>query len=63
MKVKIKEYFGELPCWLTVDRVYDAQSRSEHTFILDSDDEGCCWTCLFHNCPNLNGGSWEIVNE
>ena len=62
MKVKIKSFNGELPEYFTIDKVYEAKHRSELTFLVE-DDEGCLWTCLFDNCPNLNGGSWEIVNE
>lgn len=62
MKVKIKSFNGELSEWFTVDKIYDAQSRSEHTFLVE-DDEGDLWVCLLNNCPNLNGGSWEVVSE
>ena len=60
MKVKIKSFNGELPEYLTQSKVYDANQRSEFTFFIE-DDEGCIWMCIFNNCPNLNGGSWEIV--
>ena len=60
MKVKIKSFNGELPDYFKVDKVYDANQRSEFTFFID-DDEGCIWMCIFNNCPNLNGGSLEIV--
>ena len=60
MKVKIKNFVGELPEYFTIDKAYDAKHRSEHTFFLD-DDEGYRLLCLYNNCPNLNGGSWEIV--
>lgn len=59
MKVKIKSYYGELPSYLSECKVYNATHRSEFTFLVE-DDEGCLWTCLFDNCPNLNGGSWEM---
>ena len=62
MKVKIKSFNGELPEYFTIDKVYEAKHRSEHTFFLD-DDEGYMLLCLYDNCPNLNGGSWEVVNE
>ena len=62
MKVKIKSFNGELPSYLSECKVYNASHRSEFTFILE-DDEGCLWMCLFNNCPNLNGGSWEVVSE
>ena len=60
MKVKIKSFNDELPDYFKVDKVYDANQRSEFTFFIE-DDEGCIWMCIFNNCPNLNGGSWEIV--
>ena len=61
MKVKIKSFNGELPEYLTQGKVYNASQRSEFTFFIE-DDEGYVWMCLFDNCPNLNGGSWEIVD-
>lgn len=60
MKVKIKNFNGELPEYFTIDKAYGAKHRSEHTFFLD-DDEGYRLMCLYDNCPNLNGGSWELV--
>ena len=60
MKVKIKSFNGELPYYLTAGKAYEVNQRSDYTFILE-DDEGSLWMCLFDNCPNLNGGSWEIV--
>lgn len=60
MKVKIKSFNGELPNYLNEENIYKAVQSSDYTFILE-DDEGCLWMCLFNNCPNLNGGSWEIV--
>lgn len=60
MKVKIKSFNGELPEYLTQGKAYNASQRSEFTFFIE-DDEHCVWMCLFDNCPNLNGGSWEIV--
>ena len=62
MKVKIKSFNGELPSYFNKEKIYEANQRSDYTFILE-DDEGCLWMCLFNNCPNLNGGSWEVVNE
>lgn len=60
MKIKIKSFNGELPDYFTIDKVYEAKHRSEFTFLVE-DDEGCLWMCLYDNCPNLNGGSWEEV--
>lgn len=60
MKVKIKSFNGELPSYLAVGKTYDAAIRSDYTFFLE-DDDGCLWMCLFDNCPNLNGGSWVVV--
>ena len=62
MKVKIKSFNDELPSYFNKENIYKANQRSDYTFILE-DDEGCLWMCLFNNCPNLNGGSWEVVNE
>lgn len=60
MKVRIKSFNGELPDYLNEENIYKADQRSDYTFILE-DDEGCLWMCLFNNCPNLNGGSWEVI--
>ena len=60
MKIKIKSFNGEFPDHFTLDKVYEAKHRSENTFFLD-DGEGYRWLCLYENCPNLNGGSWEVV--
>ena len=62
MKIRIKNYNGELPSYFNKEKIYKANQRSDYTFILE-DDEGCLWMCLFDNCPNLNGGSWEVVSE
>ena len=62
MKIMIKSFNGELPEYFTIDKIYECKPRSEHTFFLD-DDEGYRLLCLYDNCPNLNGGSWEVVNE
>ena len=62
MKVMIKSFIGELPEYFTIDKIYECKPRSEHTFFLE-DDEGYVLLCLFSYCPNLNGGSWEVVNE
>jgi hypothetical protein len=60
MKVRIKSFNGELPNYLNEENIYRIDKSSDYTFILE-DDEGCLWMCLFNNCPNLNGGSWEVV--
>ena len=62
MKIKIKSFNGDLPDYFNKENIYEANQRSDYTFILE-DDEGCLWMCLFNNCPNLNGGSWEVVDE
>lgn len=61
MKVRIKSFNGDLPEYLTESKEYEVKPRSEYTFILE-DDEGDLWMCLFNNCPNLNGGSWEVID-
>ena len=61
MKVRIKSFNGDLPEYFTQGRHYKASQRSEFTFFIE-DDEGCVWMCLFDDCPNLNGGSWEVVD-
>ena len=56
MKVRIKS--GECPSYLTVGKVYEATK-----LLMLKDDDGDNILIVLHDCPNLKGGSWEIVNE
>lgn len=63
MKVKIKEYFGELPDYLTEDKLYEVgEILDVHLFSVD-DDNGDTMIIFTEDCGFLNGGSWEIVSE
>ncbi len=63
MKVKIKNFNGELPSYLTQDKEYmvDSISGTGRMFWAFSDDKQLdCF--LFNECEHLNGGSWEVVD-
>lgn len=63
MKVRIKS--GDCPSYLTVGRVYEAYVNKEireDAFIIGLDNASLM-KCYFNNCPRLNCGSWEIVDE
>lgn len=62
MKIKIKNYNGELPSYLTVGKEYEVVyvneiSRTKYILDDDGDELGLKIDDSFH----LNGGSWEIV--
>ena len=64
MKVKIKKFFGDLPSYLTLSKVYevfDYHKEMGTGYILD--DEGYEITFKLYGSAHLNYGSWEIVNE
>ena len=65
MKIKIKNFNGELPDYLTVGRVYNVFSDKIHGIIFSEifADNGKFISVNIDNCDRLNGGSWEIVNE
>ena len=63
MKVRIKS--GHCPSYLTVGKVYETYTNKEITgnaFIIELDN-GSFMKGYFNDCPRLNGGSWEIVDE
>lgn len=64
MKVKIKECFGELREYLTLNKVYEIslQRGFEDLYNLE-DDHGDTLNIVIEDCAHLNGGSWEVVNE
>ena len=63
MKVKIKNYFGELND-LTVGKIYEVTHKFSDGDIGIKDDEGFWFiTRLNEPCPFLNGGEWEVVDE
>jgi len=63
MKVKIKNFNGDLPEYLTQDKEYvvDSISYSGRMFWAFSGD-GQLDCFLFSDCDHLNGGSWELVD-
>lgn len=61
MKIKIKNFNGELSKLLTVDKVYETSYRTDYTFWI-KDDFGIRMPVQLNNCLRLNGGSWEICN-
>lgn len=64
MKVKIKEYFGELPDYLMLGKVYEVSLSEGFESLYDlEDDDGDTLNILLEGCSFLNEGSWEIVNE
>lgn len=61
MKVKIKSFNGELPSYLTADKVYEIEGIDhEGIYFICTGQLEYTWVTL-NNCPHLNGGSWEIV--
>lgn len=63
MKVKIKNYFGELND-LTVGKIYEVTHKFSDGDIGIKDDVGFLFiTQLNEPCAFLNGGEWEVVDE
>ena len=67
MKVKIKSFNGELPCYLTEGKVYFVQGYwdNDNDMPIVSPDYGehIVLSCSGIGCGHLNGGSWEIIEE
>ena len=64
MKVKIEKCFGNLPSYLTLNKVYevfDYHKEMDIGYILD--DDGYEITFKRYESAHLNYGSWEIVSE
>ena len=63
MKVKIKHFNGEIPHYLTLDKLYKVEEVLDvHLFSVD-DDNGDTMIIFTEECGFLNGGSWEVVSE
>lgn len=62
MKVKIKNFKGELPNYLTLYKEYEVNSIEYGGCNIHFDNNQEHFV-LFKNCSHLNGGSWEIVDE
>ena len=64
MKVKIKHFNGELPHYLTLNKVYKVTPSVGFEDLYDlRDDVGDTLNIGLEDCAHLNYGSWEIVNE
>lgn len=63
MKIKIKSFNGELPSYLTVGKVYEVDCVESFTSVSITSDLNKFTVVRITNCPHLNGGSWEIVDE
>lgn len=59
MKVRIKHFNGELPSYLTLDKVYDFDTE----YCEIETDDGFNLLIILDDCEHLNGGSWEIIEE
>lgn len=63
MKVKIKNYFGELND-LTAGNIYEVTHKFSDGDIGIKDDVGFLFiTRPNEPCAFLNGGEWEVVDE
>ena len=64
MKIKIKNFNGELPDYLTVGEVYEVSPSYGFDGLYDLvDDTKDTLNIDIDDCVHLNGGSWEIINE
>ena len=63
MKIRIKTYNGELPSYLTLGKVYDFKEWGLGIGGLIKTDDNYEIHVQMLNCDDLNGGSWEVVNE
>ena len=64
MKIKIKNYNGELPDYLTAGKVYEVDDCSDLAgYLFITDDMGYTRSITLKNCWYLNGGYWEVCND
>lgn len=61
MKIQIKNYNGELPSYLTLNKLYDVKEIIDVNLLYVDDDNGDNMIIYTENCVFLNGGSWEAV--
>lgn len=63
MKIKIKEFNGDLPDYLTLGKTYDVVTPMNYLGLAQiyTDDNCLCDVQLLSESMRLNGGSWEIV--
>ena len=62
MKIKIKNFNGELPSYLTVGKVYRVGGRRGNNELLLRDDNNQKIYVRITDNIHLNGGSWEVVD-
>ena len=67
MKIKIKNFNGELPDYLTVGKGYEIEHINSEggRFIisdLEGDDDDYILVSM-SDCKHLNGGSWEVMSD
>ena len=63
MKIKIKSYYGELPEYLTLGKVYEFDKWSDDNDGGIQDDIGIGLYIFLDECDFLGGGSWEVVDD
>lgn len=63
MKIKIKNFNGELPEYLTLGKVYEFDKWSDDNDGGIQDDMGIGLYIFLDNCDFLGGGSWEVVDN
>lgn len=62
MKVRIKNFNGELRWYLTNGKEYELiREESETQTGIINDDVGDVLYILMDGCGHLGGGSWEVV--
>lgn len=60
MKIKIKNYYGELPEYLTLGKAYQFKKLKDYCGLITVDNGDEYFTYL-NGSAHLNGGSWEVV--
>lgn len=60
MKVRIKNFNGELPEYLTEGKAYEYKEIKEYCGLVTVDN-GCDYFTYLNGSAHLNGGSWEVV--
>lgn len=64
MKVRIKNYYGDEPSDLSLEKVYLAEQSEKWFGTYDiADDSGYKISIKLNGCDHLNGGEWEIIEE
>ena len=63
MKIRIKTYNGELPSYLTLDKLYDVVEILDEHLLSVYDDNGENMIIFTEDCGFLNGGTWEVCDD